>query len=339
MTGTSQPQLTPERIMQFAWGYTAPLIIESAIHLGIFDALSAGSRTVEEVSKESGASARGVRAIMNALVGFGLLAKDGERYANAPESQAFLVSTSPAFHGGLFKHVSKQLVPKWLDLTEIVRTGKPKSAVNQEGAGAAFFEELVPDIFALSYQPARALAGALKVAEATGPVSVLDIAAGSGVWSIALAQASPKVRVTAVDWGEVIPVTKKITGKFGVADRYTFVAGDLMSADFGSGHTIATLGHILHSEGAERSRRLLKRVSDAMASGGTIAIQEFLVNDDRTGPPPGLIFAVNMLVNTEHGDTFSVGEIGEWLREAGFVDVRTLEAPGPSPMVLATKRS
>jgi 3-hydroxy-5-methyl-1-naphthoate 3-O-methyltransferase len=337
MTGTTQPQLTPERIMQFAWAYTAPLMIEAAIHTGIFDALSSGPRTVEEVSQASGASVRGLRAVMNALVGFELLSKDGGRYANTPETQAFLVTTSPAFQGGLFKHVSKQLIPKWLDLTEIVRTGKPKTAVNQEDAGGAFFEELVPDIFPLSYQPARALAAALNVAGAAHS-SVLDIAAGSGVWSIALAQASPNVRVTAVDWAEVIPVTRKIVGRFGLEDRYTFVSGDLMNADFGSGHTIATLGHILHSEGEDRSRKLLKRVSDSMAAGGTIAIQEFLVNDDRTGPPPGLIFAVNMLVNTEHGDTYSVKEIGAWLQEAGFAGVRTLEAPGPSPLVLATKR-
>ena len=113
---------------------------------------------------------------------------------------------------------------------------------------------------------------------------------------------------------------------------------DMSDAPFGSGYDIATLGHILHSEGEQRSRALLKRVFDALAPGGTIAIQEFLVNDERTGPPMGLIFAVNMLVNTDHGDTYSFNEIAGWLRDAGFVDARTLESPGPSPLILATKR-
>ena len=128
-----------------------------------------------------------------------------------------------------------------------------------------------------------------------------------------------------------------MTQPFGLADRFQFSAGDLLDADFGSGHTIATLGHILHSEGEQRSRALLKRVFEALGPGGTIAIQEFLVNDDRTGPPQGLIFAVNMLVNTDNGNTYSVKEIGEWLKSAGFVNVRTIEAPGPSPIILATK--
>ena len=324
--------------MQFAWGYTAPLMIEAAIRHKVFDLLSDGPRTVEEVSKKSGASVRGLRAIMNALVGLELISKHGEdRYANSPESQSFLVSTSPGFQGGLFKHVSTQLVPKWLDLSEIVRTGKPETAVNQETEGGTFFEHFVEDIFPMSYPAARALAGELKIGDASGTVRVLDIAAGSGVWGIALAQASNHVRVTAVDWPEVIPVTRRMAGRFGVGGRFEFVSGDLMSADFGSDHAIATLGHILHSEGEDRSRRLLKKVYEALATGGTIAIQEFLVNDDRTGPPNGLIFAVNMLVNTEHGDTYSVREIGSWLEHAGFAGVRTIEAPGPSPIILATR--
>ncbi len=100
---------------------------------------------------------------------------------------------------------------------------------------------------------------------------------------------------------------------------------------------MATLGHILHSEGAARSRALLHKTFQALAPGGTIVIAEFLVNDDRTGPVNGLFFAVNMLVNTDQGDTYSFNEISAWLREAGFVNPRTLDAPGPSPLILATR--
>jgi hypothetical protein len=115
------------------------------------------------------------------------------------------------------------------------------------------------------------------------------------------------------------------------------MAGDLASVDFGTGYQVATLGHILHSEGADRSRALLAKAFAALAPGGTIAIAEWLVDADRTGPPMGLIFAVNMLVNTDQGDTFSFEEIAGWLKAAGFVGPRTLEVPGPAPLVLATK--
>ena len=222
-------------------------------------------------------------------------------------------------------------------MNEIVATGKPAGSVNQQTTGTDFFAEFVSDIFPMSYHVAQALGAHLNLNGANGPVSVLDLAAGSGVWGIALAQRSAQVRVTAVDWPGVIPVTRNTVTRFGLADRFSFVEGDLLQADFGSGHTVATLGHILHSEGIERSKALLAKTFGALASGGTIAIAEFLVNAERTGPVNGLIFAVNMLVNTDCGDTFSFEEIGGWLREAGFVDARTLNTHGPSPLILATK--
>lgn len=327
--------VTPERIMQFAWGYVPPLVLETAIHHRVFDVLDKGPMTAKEVEAATGASARGLRAIMNVLVGLNFLSKaeDG-RYALTPESAAFLVSTKPGFQGGMLRHGSGQLIPKWLHLNEIVRTGKPQQAVNQEGDGSDFFQQFVVDIFPMSYPSATVLAKHLQL---KGGAKVLDLAAGSGVWGIALAQSSESATVTAVDWGEVLPVTQKMVARFRLTERFTFVAGDLMEAEFGQGHNVATLGHILHSEGEARSRKLLKKTFDALAPGGTIAIAEFLVNQDRTGPVGGLFFAANMLVNTDEGDTYSFEEIGGWLKEAGFTDARLLDAPGPSPLVLATK--
>jgi ubiquinone/menaquinone biosynthesis C-methylase UbiE len=330
--------VTPERIMQFTWGFVPTLVLEAAIHHRVFDVLDAGPKTLTETAAATGTSERGLRPVMNALVGLNLLAKtDGQRYKLTPESEAFLVSTKPAFHGGILKHASSQLIPKWLRLNEVVATGKPASSVNQEGAGSDFFQQFVVDIFPSSYPAAQALAKHLALNQSPTPASVLDLAAGSGVWGIALAQSSEKVTVTAVDWDGVLPATQRTVARFGLTPRFTFVAGDLDAADFGHDHDVATLGHILHSEGEARSKNLLRKVFEALAPGGTIAIAEFLVNEDRTGPVGSLFFAANMLVNTDEGDTFSFGEIREWLMEAGFTDARLLEAPGPSPLILATR--
>ena len=329
--------VTPERIMQFAWGYAPTLAIETAIRHRIFDVLDAGPKTLAETVAATGASERGVRVIMNMLAGLGFLAKSGDTYSLTPESETFLVSTKPSFQGGIFKHTSQQLVPKWLQLNEIVATGKPACAVNEEGDGSAFFQVFVHDIFPLSYPSATVLAKHLALDQRQGEVRVLDLAAGSGVWGIALAQNADNVSVTAFDWSGVLPATRSMVERFGLTPRFAFIAGDLNTTPFGEGYDVATLGHILHSEGATKSKRLLKKTFDSLASGGTIAIAEFLVNADRTGPPGSLIFAANMLVNTEDGDTFSFEEISEWLRDAGFVNPRLLDAPGPSPLVLATK--
>jgi hypothetical protein len=336
--GEGAPPVTPERLFQFAWGYAPALMLESAVHLRVFEILDTGPKTVEEMETATGASARGLRYLMNGLLGLGLLLRDGMgKYMLTPESAVFLVPGKPTYIGGFFRHISTQLIPGWLRLTEIVRTGEPHRPVNEQTAGSEFFVDFVADLFPLNYPSAGILARALGVPEKSGTYSVLDLATGSGVWGIGVAQTSPNVTVTAVDWPDVLKVTERMAAQFGLTDRIRYVGGDLKDADFGMGHQLATLGHILHSEGEERSRTLLKKTFEALAPGGTIAIAEYLVNDDRTGPPIGLIFAVNMLVNTSKGDTFSFEEIRGWLEEVGFVNVRTLDIPGPSPLILADR--
>jgi SAM-dependent methyltransferase len=331
-------KLTPERLQQFGFAYAPPLIISAAVNNKVFDALNGGAKTVQQLQKETGASARGLRSVMDALVGLKLLKKDREsRYSLVPESQTFLVSDKPGTLAGFFESVLPTMISRWLRLTEILRDGVPPIAVNQENKGTEFFSQLVETIIPMSYPGAQKLADHIKVANSKNQVRQIDLAAGSGIWGIAMAQKSPQVRVTAVDWPGMIPTTKRITEKFGVRDRFDFIEGDLAEANFGGGYDVATLGHILHSEGEQRGRRLLKKTFRALKSGGTIAIAEWLVNDERTEPLPSLMFSVQMLVNTERGDTFSFNEIKEWLEDAGFEKVRKLEAPGPSPLILATK--
>jgi len=335
---SKKKQGTPERLMQFGFAYAPPLIIGAAVSNKVFDTLESGGKTIEQVSKTTGASQRGLRAVMNALVGLKLLKKNRhEKYSLTPESEAFLISGKPGTLAGFFAMASTHLVPDWLHLNEAVRTGTPPVALNQEATGPEFFSVLVENIIPMSYPAAMVLGQSLGLANARKPVCVLDVAAGSGIWGIGLAQQSPLVRVTAQDWPEMIPITRRITQKFGVADRFTYVEGDVLKANFGTDYDIATLGHILHTEGEDRSRKLLKKVFGALKPGGAIAIGEWLVNDERTEPLPSLIFAVNMLVHSERGDTFSFNEIKRWLEETGFKKVGKLEAPGPSPLILATK--
>ncbi|HEX4590472.1 MAG TPA: methyltransferase dimerization domain-containing protein, partial [Gemmataceae bacterium] len=199
MATESKPAVKPDQIMRYAWGYAAPLILEAGVRNGVFDALAGGPKTLADVVARTGASERGLRMTLNALVGLGLLRKDGPtRYALTPEADAYLVSGKATYLGGFLRHTSSHLIPKWLELSEVVRTGRPAEAVNRENTGAEFFLKFVEDLYPLNYGAASALADALEIDRAAGPINVLDLAAGSGVWGIALAKRSPRVRVTAV---------------------------------------------------------------------------------------------------------------------------------------------
>lgn len=333
----SPPAPNPGRIMEMVWDFSRPMLAEAALHLGVFDAMDQGAKTIAQISEKTGASVRGITALLDGLVGIGLITRRGSQFKLAPDTAAFLVHGKPPFVGGLMKHVSNQLIAGWMNLTECVRTGKPVKSVNQQQTGGEFFAQFVEDIFNMSFAQAMAAADSLlKGLDPAQSVSALDIAAGSGVWGIAMARRHPGVRVTAVDWPQVIPVTQRVAERHGVGDRFSYVEGDILQADLGNGHNIATLGHILHSEGESRSRQLLERVHDAMSPGGTIVIGEFVTDEGRQGPAIPLIFAVNMMVNTEEGSTYTFKEMASWLKEAGFKKPRTLAVPGPWPLILAT---
>src|SRR4029077_13516570 len=145
-------KLTPERLQQFGFAYAPPLIISAAVNNKIFDTLEGGAKTVEQVKKETGASARGLRAIMDALVGLELLKKDRQsRYSLPPESQAFLISERPGTLAGFFGSILPVMISRWLRLTDIARDGRPAVAVNQETEGTEFFTQLVETIIPMSY--------------------------------------------------------------------------------------------------------------------------------------------------------------------------------------------
>ena len=338
MSASSNPAVRPDRIMEMVWGYAPPIILATAIQCRVFDLLDAGPKTVEELATASGNSVRGLRAIMNVLVGLRFLSKSSDgRYALTPESAAFLVSGKPGYLGKFAEFSGLKMIHTWLPLPEIVKTGKPSAAVNQADSGAAFFQDLVEPIFAMSY-PATQIAGqALGLANAKTPVKLLDVGTGSGVWGIGLAQQSPQVSVTALDLPGVLDVTKRMAERFNLADRFSYLPGDFHSVDFGTGYDLVTFGHILHMESVDQNRLLLKKAAAALAPKGTVVISEFLVNQDRSGPPMPLIFAVNMLAHTENGDTFSFEEISGWLKEAGLVNARKIEPGGPVGLVLADK--
>ena len=167
---------------------------------------------------------------------------------------------------------------------------------------------------------------------------VLDVACGSGVWGIAIAELDPRAQVTAQDYPVILNETRKFVERHGLTERYEYLPGDLKAVEFGKEkYDVAILGHILHIEGDRSSRQLFRRLYRALRSGGRVAIAEMVPNDKRTGPPFPIFFALNMLLNTAVGDTYTLSEYKDWLQKAGFSKVRTFDIGSHSPLIVATK--
>ena len=333
---------TPDRLMQFTWGFASTSVLASAVELGIFTHVARGKSTRADLAAATKSSRRGLDMLLDALVGLGLLTREGSGDASGfqlpPDVEAFLVQGRPSYIGDFIAFHARMPYEGWSQLTESVRTGQPLRAVDVPEKGAELWDKLVDSLFALGYAAARELGKEIARLHPEGPVAVLDVAAGSGVWGIGAAESDPRVRVTALDLESTLPHTRRFVQQKKLDARFEFVAGDLRKADFGANkYDAAILGHICHSEGVAHTQAMFAKLARALKPGGTLAIAEFVPNDDRRGPPIALLFALNMLVHTSEGGTYTLAEYAGWLTKAGFRDVRSFAVPAPSPLILATR--
>jgi ubiquinone/menaquinone biosynthesis C-methylase UbiE len=338
MAHAPTPPVTPERILDHAWGFARTRALATAVELDLFTLVAAGKRTPETLAQATGATSRGIRMLGDALTSLGLLSKDAGGYALAPDAALFLSRSSPASIADFIAFGAREIDESWAELTRCVKTGKPVKAVDRPVEGIPLWHALVDALFPVNYQAARLVGEELARRHPGKVVRLLDVAAGSGVWGIGAALANPRVSVVAADLPETLEHTKRWVAKTGVASRVTLLPGDLRSTDYGAAaYDAAVLGHICHSEGPVHAPRLLEKVAKALRPGGTVFVAEFVPDEGRAAPPIPLLFALNMLVHTTDGDTWPFSQYRAWLEGAGFRDVVSLPAPAPSPLIVATR--
>jgi ubiquinone/menaquinone biosynthesis C-methylase UbiE len=322
-------------LAEMTFSMAANRVLAAAVQLGVFSYIASGHTTANEIAAAAQASERGTRMLLDALTAFRLLNKKNGQYGLSQVAAKHLVKESPDYMGySLEKDLHWE---SWGHLTDAVRTGKPFRAGEARERAEEFFPTLVRTLHITNREPARRLAAALTSAGAA-PVHAIDVACGSGVWGIELALADSRVTVTAQDFPKVLDLTRQYLTTNGVEHRFDFLPGDLKEVDFGEGRfDLMILGNICHSEGALASRSLFLRLHRALRPAGRVAIVDMQPNEDRTGPVYPLVFALNMLVNTEHGGTYTLGEYTSWLHEAGFTRVDTADIGLHSPAIIGYK--
>jgi ubiquinone/menaquinone biosynthesis C-methylase UbiE len=334
MTETNTRTQTPlEQITQMNFSFAPACILTASLRLGLFSHMAAGRSTVADIARAAAASERGTRMLLDALAGFGLLSKSGQRYELTPHARQYLVRESADYAGGLAE--SWAMLEAWTHLDECVRTGQPVRRVEAQELAEEFFPTLVRTLHVVNREPARRIAATLGAGASAEGLRVLDVACGSGVWGIAFAEADSSARITAQDFPGVLPTTREYVERHGLTERFDFLPGDLKEVDFGEAqYDVALLGNIVHSEGEASSRDLFRRLGRALRPGGRLVVIDMIPNDSRTAPPYPLIFAINMLINTETGDTYTLAEYTAWLREAGFARVEAADIGSHSPAVI-----
>ncbi len=330
--GAPSPALVFDTL--FAYQRTAALC--AAIELDLFRAIGEGPGDVASIARRCSASARGTRILCDFLAVIGLLSKTDGRYANTPTSALFLDPRSPACVASTARFLGHpELRKPFESLAEIVRAGRTVLA----GEGSVEPENPIWVEFAHSMAPMMAPMaaplGSIVLNGSRGPVSVLDIAAGHGLFGIEIAKQHPEARIVAVDWAAVLEVALVNAGRAGVRDRYETRAGSAFEVEYGGPHDVALLTNFLHHFDPPTCVGLLKKVHAALKRGGQVAALEFVPNEDRVSPPMAASFSLTMLATTTAGDAYTLPELAAMYREAGFADVAAHPVPtGPHTVVV-----
>ncbi|MBU2489016.1 MAG: acetylserotonin O-methyltransferase, partial [Proteobacteria bacterium] len=251
---------------------------------------------------------------------------------NTPETSALLVAGKPDYLAGLLHGV--HLWDSWSTLTAAVKKGGAVGSgpVNDRG------EEWLTAFIAAMHWRASAQAGAIaSMVGVRENDRVLDVGGGSGAYAMAFCRQADGVTATVLDLPNVIPITRGYLEKAGMAGVVETVAGDYETSGLPHGYDLVWLSAIVHSNGPERNAELIAKAAASVNSRGRVAVQEFVMDPDRTSPAFGALFALNMLVATDSGDTYTESEIADWMKKAGLVNVTRHDTPFGTALVVGEK--
>ena len=319
------------------FAYQRSAALKTAIDLAVFTAIDGGAHTAAAVAKESGANERGVRILCDYLTVIGLLQKVDGQYLLTPASAAFLSTRSPAYLGTTAQFLLlREVKGNFDDLTEAVRRGGVSATGNTVAAENPIWVEFARAMAPMMMPAAFAIAD-LVAGSSPGPVSVLDLAAGHGMFGITLAQRNPRAEIVAVDWAPVLAVAQENARAHGVQDRYKTMPGDAFGVAFGAGYDVALVTNFLHHFDTATCTSLLKKIHAALKPGGRVVVLEFVPNPDRVSPPIPAGFSLTMLAGTPGGDAYTLADLTQQLEDAGFSHVSAHALPTPQTIVLAQK--
>lgn len=336
----TQPSDMPsaEIVFDTLFAYQRSAALGSAIDLELFTAIDEGARSVSAISQRCRASERGTRILCDFLVTIGLLRKSDGHYDLTAESAAFLSQRSPAYLGTTARFLLRpELKGDFDNLTEAVRRGGvPPSGENIVSQENPIWVEFARSMAPMMIPAAHAIAD-LVASPADGPLRVLDIAAGHGMFGLAIAQRNPRAEILALDWKMVLAVAEENARAARVSDRYRTVAGDAFSADFGSGFDVVLVTNFLHHFDPQACTTFLRKVYQALKPGGRVVVLEFVPNPDRVSPAFPARFSLTMLAETPAGDAYTFDELRRQLEDAGFSNVTAHALPTPQMVLLAGK--
>jgi (2Fe-2S) ferredoxin/precorrin-6B methylase 2 len=324
--------ILPDDLNQTLRGYQESRVMLTAIELDVFTAVGGGA-TAAEVAQRISTDARATEMLLSALAALGLLTKERGVFRNTATTARYLTEGSKDNARLGLMHIA-HIWHRWSTLTDCVRAGTAVSRQESVEHGEEWTQAFIAAMHRIAAERAP------LVVESVGTERVerlLDVGGGSAAYSIAFAKASKKLHATVLDLPTVLPITQGHINEAGLAGRVQTRAGDLRHDRLGIGFNLVLVSAICHMLSPAENQDLVRRCFAALAPEGRLVIQDFILESDKTAPKHAALFALNMLVGTEAGNTYSGEEYAAWMREAGFQQVRQIRLPGLSSLMVGVR--
>jgi len=312
-----------KEIRKLSGGFQSARVLITANNYRVFDFLET-QQTGGTIARKIKADHRATEMLLDALTGMGLLNKKNGKYKNTPLASRMLVSGKKYYQGDIISH-SDMIWDRWASLDTILKTGKPSLSPRNHTA------------FILGMHNLAVLkaGGIIKAIGLDNVQKVLDLGGGPGTYAIEMAKKG--LDVSLFDLPETMKIARKVAKQSGIGkNSIRFMGGDFLNDDLGKDYDLILISQILHMFSEKVNMDLIRKCKKALAKKGKIVIHEFIINEDRTSPVHSALFAINMLVNTSDGRTYTPGEISKWFRKSGFKKV-TSKAVADGVLVSAGK--
>ncbi|BBB33371.1 O-methyltransferase family protein [Thermotomaculum hydrothermale] len=323
--------ITKDDLMNLARKWQESRVFLAACELDIFSHLSE-FKSSGELAEELKVKERYLDRLLNTLVVLGLLEKRDGRFKNTDAANTYLDKKSRDYLLGLTHQC--HVFYGWSLLTDVVKNGIPSREL---GFGKPIENWLEPFITAMQQYASERAPKLIDLIDFSNCKKFLDLGGGSGANSVEVARRYPDIDVFIFDLTDVIPITKKFVSKAGDFKNIHYIEGDYLKDSIGEGYDVILLSNIIHAHGKDEVIKIFKRCNNALKDKGRIIIHDFLVNEDRVSPPWSVFFAINMLVHTKNGDTYTEREIREFFKEANFSFVSNTPTGFNSDVIVGVK--
>lgn len=311
-------------IFQVSHGYWQSCVLHAAVKLDLFRKLGSSSMKVEEVAHLLKANVRGTSLLLNALAALDFLKKEGELFSLSIKSQKYLDELSPHTMIHIARHIM-DLYQNWGQLSQAVLTGKP--VADRKDREREQIENFIWGMDDIAQGAAPILA---EILDLSSFKYLLDLGGGPATYAIEFCRKNPKLQATIFDLPDTESIAQENIERNDLGHRIQFVGGDFLKDIIPGKYDSVFLSQIVHGYSPDVNLSLLKKVYEVMYAGGQIVIQDFILDESKTRPKFAAVFALNMLLHTEGGRSYTAKEIENWLTEAGFKDVERIEADLPN---------